>query len=521
MNLLSFLLFLYPLYELASFPYLYLIAFMERLLEASQASAAPTKNDFSKSEVNSTSPCKQESVPRLTTLERIGLNAWLRYIYVFDLGEDYDIEEVSKIIRTGYSVLQQKVSLSDCEAVPDPEWKQNGVFKFQRLKKGDFEPVVVKDLRESPDFPWSYKHLKEKSFPVSAFDANILCRQGVLPAPGSRLPTSLVQANFIRGGLVLNWCALHLAGDGASFHLWMKIWADGCRRAQNEISQPLDLHPSIWNDRETLMNPSGRNKGRLEDHPEYTLLDSVPPGVLPAKATDPIERSQVFYFSPESLRALKEEASPRNSTQGSDQEWISTNDAVSALLWRSVQSIRNPLETLKGDPVSVMSISMDGRGRMEPKIHPETLGCFLLWSAPSVSIRKMHEVLNLADLASIVRKQISKADNQYTDDVMTLIDNLDDTRRLIPTTAIDIAGVHCTQTTWAPYPLYSLNWGSKLGHNMTSVRMPRDGLPPGIQIILPMLPDGGMEVLIGSDTSMLDKLLNEPHLKRFAVARSL
>ncbi|CAG8232326.1 unnamed protein product [Penicillium salamii] len=496
-------------------------AFMERLLEASQASTAPKKSDFSDSEVNSTSPHSEESIPQLTTLERIGLKVWVRYIFVFDLGDDYDIEEVSTILRAGYSALQQNISLSDCEAVPDPSWRQNGVSKLQRLKEGGFEPVVVKDLRESSDFPWSYNHLKKKSFPVAAFDANLLCRQGVFPAPGARLPTSLAQANFIRGGLVLNWCALHLAGDGASFHLWMKIWADGCRRAQNESSQPLDLDPAIWNDREALMKPSGCNKGRLEDHAEYTLLDTIPTGGLPAKATDPNQRSQVFYFSPESLRALKEEASPINCTQGSDQKWISTNDAVSALLWRSVQAIRNPLETLKGDPVSVLSISMDGRGRMEPKIHPETLGCCLLWSAPSVPIRKMHEVLNLADLASIVRKEISRADNEYIDDVMTLIDNLDDTRRLIPTAGLDSAGVHCTQSSRASYPLYSLDWGSKLGHNMTSVRMPGNGPLNGIQIILPMLPDGGMEVLIGSDTSLLDKLLNEPHLKRFAVARSL
>lgn len=56
---------------------------------------------------------------------------------------------------------------------------------------------------------------------------------------------------------------------------------------------------------------------------------------------------------------------------------------------------------------------------------------------------------------------------------------------------------------------------------MTSVRMPGNGPLNGIYIILLMLLDGGMEVLIGIDTSYLDKLLNEPHLKRFAVARSL
>ncbi|KAJ5747737.1 uncharacterized protein N7511_009433 [Penicillium nucicola] len=496
-------------------------AFMERLLKVAEASTGQTEIKSKDNEVNTKSRLPEQSIPQLTSLERIGLKVWVRYLFVFDLGEEYDIDEVSRIIRAGYSSLQQTVRLANCEAVPDLDWRQRGVFKLQPLRDDDFEGVVVKDLRQSDAFPWSHKELKERSFPVAAFDANLICRQSVFPKPGDRLPTSLVQANFIRGGLVLNWCALHLVGDGASFHLWLKIWADGCRRAQHESLGPLYLDEAIWNDREALMKPAGHNKGRLENHPEYTLVDVLPASGPPPKATDPNQRTQLFYFSPESLQALKEEASPKNSTELSDQKWISTNDAVSALLWRSVQTIRNPLDTLEGDPISVLSISMDGRSRMEPKIHPDTLGCCLLWSAPSVSIRKMLQSLNLADLATIIRKAVSKADNQYTDDVMTLIDNLDDTRCLALTAGLDSAGVNCTQSSWASYPLYSLDWGSKLGHNMTSVRMPGNGPLDGIQIILPMLPDGGMEVLVGVDTTLLDNLLNEPLLKRFAVARSL
>lgn len=135
---------------------------------------------------------------------------------------------------------------------------------------------------------------------------------------------------------MLNWCALHLVGDGASFQLWLKIWADGCRRAQQHGSlNPLYLDEAIWKDREVLMKPSGRNKGRPEDHPEYTVVDVLPPpaGPPPEETMDGNQRAQLFHFSPESLQALKEEASPENCTEPSDQKWISTNDAVSALLW--------------------------------------------------------------------------------------------------------------------------------------------------------------------------------------------
>lgn len=129
--------------------------------------------------------------------------------------------------------------------------------------------------------------------------------------------------------------------------------------------------------------------------------------------------------------------------------------------------------------------------------------------------------LNLADLATIVHRAVSKADGQYADDVMTLIDSLDDTRRLRITASIDNPENNCAHTSWASFPLYSLDWGSKLGRNMTAVRMPGNGPLEGKQIILPLLPNGGMEVLVGVDASLLDKLLNEPVLSRFAVARCL
>jgi hypothetical protein len=40
----------------------------------------------------------------------------------------------------------------------------------------------------------------------------------------------------------------------------------------------------------------------------------------------------MYYFSPESLVELKKYASPANAKNPTDQKWISTNDALSALL---------------------------------------------------------------------------------------------------------------------------------------------------------------------------------------------
>lgn len=461
-------------------------------------------------------PC---DVPTLTPLERIGPKGYLRYIFLFQLPEGYDMDEVVSVLKTGYSAAKNQISVLACEAVPDAGSKQAGVLKLQRLNDGDIEDIVVKDLRAQGVFPLTYAGLKSKNFPLSAFDAEILCRRSVWALPGEKLPISLVQANFIDGGLILTWCIFHMVGDGTTFYTWAKVWAEECRRAQGlEIAEPIQLPGAIFSDRERVMKPSGRNQGLLKDHPEYTL-SSATPDVALRKMLSSDHRGQVFYFSPESLASLKAEASPENAKQHSDQQWISTNDALSALLWRTVMAVQWPLDSLDGNPISVFNIAIDGRERTDPPIHQSTLGCFLEYVAVKAPIREILSSANLADLAILIRKAIQRADNQFTDDVITLVEKLEDVNQLFPTAFLDVPGSHCVQTSWVKFDLYSLDWGSLLGGRIDSVRAPHVGVINGLQVVLPVLPDGGIEVIVGVEASCLDRLLHEPLWTKFAKAR--
>lgn len=56
-----------------------------------------------------------------THLERIGPKGWLRYVFLFELPEDYDINEVSKVLRAGYYAAAERLPVMICEAVPDTE----------------------------------------------------------------------------------------------------------------------------------------------------------------------------------------------------------------------------------------------------------------------------------------------------------------------------------------------------------------------------------------------------------------
>jgi hypothetical protein len=459
-------------------------------------------------------------IPALTPLEKIGPKGYLQYVFPFELHESYSPKEIGRILKVAYHAASKKLAPLACEAVPDTEAKQAGVWKLQPIDDDEFEAITLRDLRAPGAFPLTFSELKAKSFPVSAFDTDTIMRRQVWPSPGERFRVSQIQANFIPGGLVLGWSILHMFGDATTFHVWTQVWAEECKRAQNlDILDPIQLPEAMFKDREMLMEPSGRNAGHLEDHKEYTLLPFTPQGA-PPKMVSKNHRGQVFYFSREALQALKDEARPDNATSTTTQKWISTNDALSALLWRTVMAVQFPLDTLEGDPESTFNIAIDGRSRTNPPVHPQTLGCFLEYVALSLPIREMLSSLSLADIALEVRRAVARADGEWTDDITTLIDkHVGDVDRLVATAFLDVPGFNCVQTSWANFALYDLDWGLALGGKIQAVRSPSYGVINGLQVIFPTLPDGGLEVLVGVEESCLDRLLHEPLWNKFAKVR--
>lgn len=59
-----------------------------------------------------------------THLERIGPKGWLRYVFPFQLAEDYDIDHVSGIFKAGFDAAKQRLPAMGSEAVPAPEIKR-------------------------------------------------------------------------------------------------------------------------------------------------------------------------------------------------------------------------------------------------------------------------------------------------------------------------------------------------------------------------------------------------------------
>ncbi|KAK2605382.1 hypothetical protein N8I77_008221 [Diaporthe amygdali] len=466
---------------------------------------------------------------KVTPIEQISPRGWPRYIFPFELPADYNLDEVTQVLRDGWEATCRRLPVLKGEVVADPDAKQGGAIKIQLLDEKErlehIQPITVNDLRSPEAYPLTFSELKERHFPVSAFDPEIFTRRYTWPSPGDRLPIMLMQLNFIRGGLILNWNPFHMIGDGTTFFTWTAIWAEECRRAQGlHIPEPLELRQSIVSDRRHAINPqspSSGKSGRLEDHPQYVLLTD-PAKQLAKVLTSEGHLGQIFYFSKESLEQLKKDVYPQNPRPG-EPTYISTNDALTALAWRSIMAAQYPLEKIKGDEVSVFNMAIDGRLRIQPPIDEGTLGSFVEFIEVKMPLRRMLETNSVAKIALLIRKAIVNMDEAFqgtfTNDMIKLINNLEDARFLSPSAFLDCPGLSCSQTSWAKFELYGLQWGPLLGDRIKAIRSPSNGILNGMQIMMPELPDGGREMLCGINEEDLPSLIADPIWRNYAELR--
>ncbi|KAI1255137.1 hypothetical protein MGN70_003201 [Eutypa lata] len=458
-------------------------------------------------------------IPTLIPLEKAGPKGYIRYVFPLELPEGYDMDECFRVLKSGLEATKERIPTLGCEGVPNPDTKPDGVLKLH--KYDDYETIIAKDLRAPGAFSHTFAEMKAKHFPLAAFPGDLLCRRFTWFSPGERLPAADIQVNFIPGGMLITCCFFHVFADATTYFTWLETWAEECRRVQGIETGPRKEIPDVWfTDREKHMKPSGRNAGKPEEHPEILVLPFTPEG-FPPKMISRDHVGQVFRFSAEGLAALKAEASPKNATEPTDQEFVSTNDAMSALMWRSVMNAQFPIDELKEDPTSIFNIAVDARSRTDPPVHPRTFGNWLGWVAPQMSIRKMLTTASLADISIVIRKAVQRLNDQYVDDLSTLFEGVEDANRVVATAFLDVPGYNCVQTSWINMAMYSLDWGKGLGSTIQAVRSPDVGVINGGSLVLPKLPEGGIELIIGVESKCLPRLLADPFLAKFTEAITL
>lgn len=460
--------------------------------------------------------------------EQIGPKGWVRNIFFFELPEDYDMDALASILKTSYSNFKARTPVAGCEVMPLERGSQAGLLQFRHY--GDeLDDFAVKDLRAEGAFP-TFAELKARGFPASVLDPEVVCKRGLggeWPQLGDHMTVTLMQANFIRGGLLLNMFFLHAYCDHTCAYKFTEILAEDVRAAQGiPITKPVDIP---WQDRSKIMKVSGKHAELDLDHPEYIELPFTPTEV-PPKLASPIHHGHVWYLSPEKLAALKKEASPNNAKLLKGEQlpdFISTNDALTALIWRATMKAQHPAlsdpslvdpETPAPGGPSQVAIALDARRRAGVPLHKHTIGNILGFAPAILDLNQVVNEASLADLAIIARRAVAKTEGTYLDELTTIIERLQDVNRLAPTCFLDMPGNHMIQSSWREFPFYDLQWGPAFGGSMKALRPPACGVTHTMQVVLPDPKKGGVEVWVGVESTSMDRLLNDKVWRRYVDA---
>jgi len=342
----------------------------------------------------------------------------------------------------------------------------------QPAKVDDFFEVV-----EVPDF--DYIAWRGRRFPVPEF---LTVFKDAYPPPQT-YPTYIIKARLtiMKGGVALciwfHHCALD-AGGAAQF------WSALAAASRGDLIPKLTMYPRI-----AVHTGDPPADHAISSHPAYTIAPDVrgvfPPGVVTR-----------LHFSDASLATLKAELS-LHLPPG---QWISTLDALNALIWSSIGKANG-----RGDSLD-LAIPVEARSRMQPPIPTTYLGnCFYLVVArspgPSVTERALAIRSAINALSSDTLDHLSSVVSQYP--------------RLYEWHG-HLDGPYLI-TSWASLPYGVLNWADDVFGGARCERITEPlVLRSGMGIILPRIP-GGVDIDLSLEPAHMDILLADEQVRRFAL----
>ncbi|KAH7396372.1 acyltransferase [Pyrenochaeta sp. MPI-SDFR-AT-0127] len=394
------------------------------------------------------------------------------------------------------------------------------VGKIQKNKHGDYSVVrsadstvefVVQWLNTpSDDYP-SYDDLERSDFTLASLrDHTILGVEGI---PDSCHPDDSpivvgFQLNLIRNGFIFTAHIHHFALDMTGTTSLIHQIAENCSSVVNLTPKPR------WDE-------SFMDRSRFIA-PDIAVEDQIDPPPRPERHPDWLSCSWLlFHLPPGKSKDLKQLATPLDGT------WISTYDAVIALLWRVI--MRTRAKVYKPDILSpaIFGEPINMRNRCTPKVSARYQGNVL---AAGLSMHQenpltLADVISRASLSQIAVfvRAITHSVGQHTlDETMGKVAPIRDKSNLdMPLDSLP--PMSFTTTDWRNSKLCDNDFGigqpvayrclyNTVVENMIILYPPHKGYNGK---------SGGIEVMLPIETHAIGMLMDDPDIKKFFEFRSI
>ncbi|EXJ56701.1 hypothetical protein A1O7_07045 [Cladophialophora yegresii CBS 114405] len=350
-------------------------------------------------------------------------------------------------------------------------------------------PVRQKDCTQSCP---SYDEIIRAGAPFSMLDGEVLCPvrgMGYVYDPAVVTPVFIIQANFIRGGLLLCFASMHNALDMNGQDLLIRQFAtllrgealdQGLVAAGNQDAD--SIVPLLKEGEVALAHDEMRKPSSLRP------MNGVPPASQGSKA-----RWIYWRFSQDKLIELKTLASQDKTAR------VSTNDAITAFYTQRLTAVRIAAGRLSRTESIHCLRAADGRARLDPPVPKGYLGhlvglAYTEWPTASTVPES-----SLSKVANDIRASLNRIDDHNIRSLATLIHTTED-KTTIFYGAKKKLGKDIFISSWAQMDLSGtcdfgplLSGGDKDGRP-DFVRRPRMDILPDLTYIMPKDREGNMDL---------------------------
>jgi hypothetical protein len=366
-------------------------------------------------------------------------------------------------------------------------------------------PVRRKDCDEL--LP-SYEDIQKADAPFSMLDGDILSPMkgmGYQYDENTELPVFIVQANFVKGGLLLCFASMHNALDMNGQGILMKMFATAARGEEFDAA----LIAAGNQDANTivpLLQPG--EEGLTHENMRRPSTLSITRGT-----SSPVPRPEpapwnYWRFSPDALAELKKIAS-------SGRSWVSTNDAITAFFMQRLTALRVAAGRLAPEEDIHCFRAVDGRRMLRPPVHEGYLGHLVAISETTWNTAQDLVESLLADVALDIRESLKTVDDHHIRSLATLIHSTEDKTTIFygvnKKARRDLLVSSWTQLQW----LSECSFGPDVG-SPDFVRRARLSDLPDLVYLMPKNRKGEMALAVSLFHEDFVDLLNDPKWREYA-----
>lgn len=427
------------------------------------------------------------------------MRTYTQMLLCFPIAADVERSEIIKTLQDAATALLEAIPILAGQVINHKDENlqvpSSGTFRVEPYDHPNGSPLRINVL---DDFI-SYAQLRDSKAPASLLDGALTAPMKGYPdhyGDSDVTPVLVIRANLIPGGLLLCFAGMHNCMDGTGLGHVVRLFASLSR---GEALSRGDLEAANM-DRSQL--PVSLKPGQSPMlHPEMAPKADV----AHKDDTDDAPASVWSYLSipPSRLEALKNEAS-KELTSG----WVSTNDVVTAWLWKAVTKAR--YSHIDAEKETTLLRAVTGRRVLEPPLPESYLGNNVTCATHKIPVKELIES-SLSKITQAVRRATNAIDDHYVRSLATLIREEPDRNKI--TFSVEAPHRDFLVSSWASVPVYE-DFGNLLGRP-DYVRRPTSPPWTGVCYIMPKHPSGSFELLVSLREDDMLRLKND---QKFAAA---